>query len=236
MAKSIFIVGTDTDVGKTFVASGISYMLNQMGYKACCFKPVQSGGVMVDGKFVSADIDYSINVSGVSGDHSDYNSYCFKEEVSPHLAAELENVTIDMKNIVHVYKQLTISHDYVIVEGAGGVIVPLVRNNLYVHDLIKALDIPVAIVCKTGVGTINHTALTVDFLKNKGIDIKGLIFNGYTDSFYENDNLSILKDLTELPVLSVLNKLDKANSDNFINLAQCQYKKDFNMGSIMDMF
>ncbi len=237
MSKSIFVVGTDTDVGKTFVAAGLAYILNQNGHNTCYYKPVQSGGVMTDNKFISSDAKFAQDIlKSSSADQSIHNTYCFKNEVSPHLAAEAEDVKIDMNLIANDYKTLTNSYDYVIVEGAGGVIVPLERNRIYIYNLIQTLDIPVVIVCKAGVGTINHTALTVNFLRQQGIEIKGLIVNGYTGSFYENDNLSILKDLTDLPVISVINDVGKANSDSFILQAQQEYKKNLIYDSILDIF
>lgn len=200
MGRGIFIVGTDTDAGKTFATAGLTYALKQNKKDVIPYKPVQSGG-NGDTKFYKkmADLDYSIE---------DMNTYTFKGAVSPHLACKLENKKINKEHILNHYKRLINSHDYVIVEGAGGIVVPLVDNEYYVYNLIKDLNLEVVIVARAGVGTINHTVLTNEFLKKHGIKVKGIIINQYNNKFYEDDNIKQIKELTNLEIIYKFNKVE----------------------------
>ena len=200
MGRGIFIIGTDTDAGKTFVTAGLTYALKQNKKDVIPYKPVQSGG-NEDTRFYKemADLDYSIE---------EMNTYTLKEAVSPHLACKLENKKINKELILNHYKKLINSHDYVIVEGAGGIVVPLVDKEYYIYDLIKDLNLEVVIVARAGVGTINHTVLTNEFLKTQGIKAKGIIINQYNNKFYEDDNIKQIKELTNLEIIHKFNKIE----------------------------
>lgn len=200
MGKGIFIIGTDTDAGKTFVTTGLAYVLKQNNKNAIPYKPVQSGG-NGDTKFYKkmANLDYIME---------EMNTYTLKEAVSPHLACNLENKKIDKELIISHYKKLINSYDYVIVEGAGGIVVPLVDNKYYVYNLIKDLNLDVVIVARAGVGTINHTVLTNEFLKSQNIKAKGIIINQYNNKFYEDDNINQIEELTNLNIIHKFNKLE----------------------------
>lgn len=215
MGKGIFIIGTDTDVGKTFVNGGITYKLKQDGYKVISYKPIQSGGT------IPQDCKYVKEVCDLNNPYEEMNSYCLKEEVSPHLAARMENISIDKEKIVNHYKDLIDKYDYVIVEGAGGIVVPLIENEYFVYDLIKDLDIDVVIVARAGVGTINHTVLTNEFLKQKSIKAKGIIINQYDEKFYEDDNITAIENLTQLQVVGKLSKISNFTKENIVE----EYKK-----------
>ncbi len=236
MAKGLFVIGTDTDVGKTFVTAGITYILRKHNFNACSFKPVQSGGIVKDNKVLSGDIEFVKDITEINETNTMMNSYCLKEAVSPHIAAEIENVTIDKNKILEDYKKLQEKYDYVIVEGAGGIIVPLIRGKYYIYDLVKDLDIPVIIVARAGVGTINHTALTVDFIKRLGIEIKGLIINGYSNSFYEDDNIKVLKNITNVDVISIINKLNIGENEDFISKARVEYDNSLEIKKVLNLF
>ena len=215
MGKGIFIIGTDTDVGKTFVNGGITYKLKQDSYKVISYKPIQSGGT------IPQDCKYVKEVCDLNNPYEEMNSYCLKEEVSPHLAARMESISIDKEKIVNHYKDLIDKYDYVIVEGAGGIVVPLIENEYFVYDLIKDLDIDVVIVARAGVVTINHTVLTNEFLKQKDIKAKGIIINQYNEKFYEDDNIEAIENLTKLQVVGKLSKIHDFTKENIIE----EYKK-----------
>jgi len=236
LAKGLFVIGTDTDVGKTFVTAGITYILRKHNFNACSFKTVQSGGIVKDNKVLSGDIEFVKDITEINETNTMMNSYCLKEAVSPHIAAEIENVTIDKNKILEDYKKLQEKYDYVIVEGAGGIIVPLIRGKYYIYDLVKDLDIPVIIVARAGVGTINHTALTVDFIKRLGIEIKGLIINGYSNSFYEDDNIKVLKNITNVDVISIINKLNIGENEDFISKARVEYDNSLEIKKVLNLF
>ncbi|KXG78643.1 dethiobiotin synthase [Thermotalea metallivorans] len=207
MAKGIFIVGTDTDVGKTVVTAGLVYLLRKNGYHAASFKAVQSGGIQWEEKLVSSDARFVKEVSQWEEVQENICGYCLKTPVSPHLAARLEGLKLEKSVILEKYQALCNQYDYVIVEGSGGLIVPLINPNYMVHHLVKDLDLPVVVVARTGVGTINHTVLTVKYGQHMGLEVKGIIMNGYTGKIAEKDNMQVIQDLTGVPVIGVINRL-----------------------------
>lgn len=236
LVKKLFVIGTDTDVGKTFVTAGIVEVLRKNNYNACSFKPVQSGGIFRDKKLVPGDVEFVKEVTQIHEDNSMMNSYCLKEAVSPHLAAEMESIKINKHKILNDYEKLKQKYDYIVIEGAGGIIVPLIRDEYYVYDLIKDLDASVVIIARAGVGTINHTALTVNFIKSMKIDIKGLIINGYNNNFYEDDNIEVIKKITGLEVISVLNKVSTGANENFISKAKIEYENSLEIEKVLSLF
>ncbi|WFD11071.1 dethiobiotin synthase [Tepidibacter hydrothermalis] len=235
MNKGVFVLGTDTDVGKTFVTAGINYILRKNNFNAISLKPVQSGGIVKDNKLISGDIEFIKKIAEVKEDYEIMNCYCFKEAVSPHLASEIENVCIDKNRIINHYKKLYEKYDFCIVEGAGGSIVPLIRDEYYIYDLVKDLNIPVVIVTTIGVGTINQTVLTVSFLKSLGIQIRGLIINKYTGTYYEDDNIEVIKSITGLDIIAVINKLDLDGKEGFISKARKEFDKNLHIDKLLNL-
>jgi dethiobiotin synthetase len=159
--RKIFVTAIGTDVGKTVVAAILTEAL-----RADYWKPVQCGNVeATDSDFVRSHIS---NVT--SRIHKE--SYLFKEPVSPHLAAELEG-----KQIVLVDLKLPETQNTVIIEGAGGLLVPL-NSKDFVVDLISYFEAEAVLVVKHYLGSINHTMLSIEALNRRGIKIAGIIFNG----------------------------------------------------------
>ncbi len=233
MGKGIFIIGTDTDVGKTFVTAGLIYKLKENGYNAIAFKPIQSGGILSDDKkaLIPPDIKYIKEICDIEDEYSHMNTYCLKEEVSPHLAAIIENKNISKEKIINHYKSLLANYDYVIVEGAGGIVVPLIDNDYFIYDLIKDLNLDVLIVAKAGVGTINHTTLTAEFLKQKNIKSKGIVINQYNDKFYEKDNIKVISKLTKLDIVHKIKNIEKPTVENI----KSEYR-NLDLGKILNLF
>lgn len=217
MNKGIFIIGTDTDVGKTIVTAGLVYVIRKAGIKACSFKAVESGGILKDGELLSVDTGIVRSVAGldeVSRDIArDMNPYCFKTPVSPHLAASLEKIRINKNDILKAFNRLAGEYSFIVAEGSGGLVVPLIENQYYIYDLIKELDLPIIIVSRTTVGTINHTVLTIEYARKIGLDIKGIIFNGFNGKVYERDNIQVIKEITNVRVLGIINQLDNINNN-----------------------
>lgn len=166
---SIFITGTDTNVGKTLVTTAIAVSLKNSGYSVGVFKPIQTGSFL-DTEFVkSTDKNIITKVS-----------YSFKMPAAPSLAADFEDVVIDIDKILSDYEKLKSECDIVLVEGAGGILVPI-KDDFLMRDLIKAMDLPLLIVARPDLGTINHTLLTIEAAKAKGIKILGIIISNYPD-------------------------------------------------------
>lgn len=191
-----FVLGTDTDVGKTYISSLLYKGLKKIG--CGYFKAIQSGCYFENGKLIAPDV---LEVCKKSDEdyNEDYILYRLKEAVSPHLASEMENINIDIQEIKERYELLKNKNNYLIVEGAGGLLVPLIRDKFYIYDLIKLFNIPVILVCSTRVGAINHTLLTLEALRNRGIEVKGIVFNRVNlSNNYEKDNIEIIKKIGKI--------------------------------------
>ena len=189
--KEYFITAIDTGIGKTYASAFLYKGIKKYGGEY--YKPIQSGCIEKNGKLIAPDIEFVCNFNDEKYDFNK-GTYFFKEEVSPHLASEKENIMIDFKKIKKDLENKKERYNTVIIEGAGGVFVPLVRNKYFIYDLIEYLDIPVIIICGTKVGTINHSLLTIDFLKKKNIKIHGVIFNNVSQEIkeFEKDNMEII--------------------------------------------
>lgn len=176
MHKGIFITGTDTGVGKTYIASGIAAELKKVGVNVGVMKPAETGCKMRDGELIAKDALRLMRASGVRDSLKLVNPYCFRKPLAPSIAAGLDGKLIDLNRIINAYHLLSRRHDFMIVEGAGGIMVPLIQTYTYL-DLAKTLKLPVVIVARAGLGTINHTLLTVSALKSRGVAIAGIVMN-----------------------------------------------------------
>ncbi len=195
--NAIFITATDTNVGKTVTTYALATMLKSQGYDVGVMKPVQCGGT--DAKFLKDRL-------GIS-DALDLINPCYgKEPLSPHVAFRRAGKKVDMKKIKTAFDILCSRHDVVLVEGAGGIMAPL-TNTLFNADLIKTLNIPTIIVSRLGLGTINHTILTINQAKAYGIKIEGLIFsdtNPKSKSLAEKTNPKEIEKITKVKVLGII--------------------------------
>lgn len=176
MHKGIFITGTDTGVGKTFVAAGLIRALKLKGINVCPMKPAETGCRIRNGALFPQDAVTLLKASGAIEPIDTVNPYRLKHPLAPAVAAEIEGVKIDKNKIYAVYRHLSEKHDLIIVEGAGGIMVPVYKKYMFI-DLIKDLNLPLIIVSRPGLGTINHTLLTINAARNRGIDIIGVIIN-----------------------------------------------------------
>jgi dethiobiotin synthetase len=158
----IFVSGTDTGIGKTVVAAALA-----LGLGAVYWKPVQSG--LEDG----GDRDWVRRHAGLPAEQLADEAYRFGLPLSPHLAASAEGVEIDMERLVAPHT----GGRPLVIEGAGGVMVPLNRDCTMV-DLMKQLAVPVLLVGRNTLGTINHTLLSIEHLRRSGLDIFGVVLNG----------------------------------------------------------
>lgn len=231
MGKGIFITGTDTDVGKTYVTGAIAYILNTNGFDVTSYKPVQSGGDKSKEGLIATDAAYVKSISGINDSLYDMNTYCFTDPVSPHIASERDKEAIEPIVIKNRVNQLFTDRDYVLVEGAGGLIVPL-RRNYMVIDLIQDLNIPVLVVARSGVGTINHTVLTINQLRSMNVDIKGIVFNNYTGTYYEEDNINMIKSITGIDNILTLKK----SEDMSIESTRENYRSCFTIDEVLKLF
>jgi len=207
--KGIFVTGTDTGVGKTLVAAGLARLLSNRGVPTGVFKPVASGGkVSADGKLLQKaaklpDLAYPSIVP-----------LHYRQPLAPYVAAWKEGKA-DLSKVEKAYQKAKASCDFLIVEGVGGVQVPIAEK-FYVTDWMKKWDLPVLVVARAGLGTINHTLLTVEALQRRKIKVIGVLVNGYRGkTVSERTNVRALRSLLDIPVFGPLrhNPKYRANLD-----------------------
>ena len=206
MPKGIFITATGTDVGKTYVSALIVKKMRELGYNCGYFKPALSGAEIINNKLVPGDCNYVFKQAGITLDPLNYVSYIYKEAVSPHLAAEIENNPVKLDKILSDFNRIKKEFDYLIVEGAGGICCPFnIKEKLMLPDIIKALNLDIIIVASAALGTINSTLLTVEYAKNHGINVKGIILNNYDENnLMHKDNKKQIETLTKVKVISTV--------------------------------
>ena len=209
MAKlpSLMIIGTDTGVGKSAVTALLVRKYQKEGLRTVPFKPIASGSINKNGEKYWPDNKFL--ASACKADIEDVSMYRFEKPLSPHLAASAENKQVDLSEIARKFEVLKARHDVVIVEGVGGLMVPLNEKD-FLLDLAAALDIPMIIVTHADLGTINHTLLTVNACLDKGINIAGIILNRYSNEPDEVQltNPTELEKLTDLPILGLVPEIN----------------------------
>lgn len=208
MAKAIFITATGTDVGKTYISALILKRMRELGLNCGYYKPAMSG--IEKGKL--SDVEYVFKISELKGNPMDFVSYPFTEALSPHLAAKRTGISINIDKIKTDFNKICKNCDYILVEGAGGITCPfnLDGQKLLLTDVIKALDLDILIIADAALGTINSTLLTVEYAKQKGINIQGIILNNYDeDDFMHVDNKEQIENLTGIKVISTVKKSEK---------------------------
>jgi dethiobiotin synthetase len=219
MAKGIFITGTDTGVGKTVIAAGIIRALARKGVKAGAMKPIETGCDRRQGDLIPADGMFLREIAGMAEPVELVAPLLFSHPLAPMVASELEGKSVDIDSIIRARNTLMTKYEFLVVEGAGGIMVPLKesggsrfagRNDLspfLMADLIKAFDFPAVVVARAGLGTINHSLLTVIHALREGIEVRGLIINTSSpagDAIAERTNPDVLKRLCPVPVLGVV--------------------------------
>ncbi len=191
----LIVCGTDTDIGKTVISS-----LLVQGLNAIYWKPIQSG--LDEG----GDTARVSNLLSLPPSRCLPETYKFKAAVSPHWAAEKENRLIEPSKI-----KLPIISQNLIIETAGGVLVPLTRNFLQI-DLIQKWNLPIILVAKSGLGTLNHTLLTIEALRKREVPILGIVLNGEL----HEDNPKTLEQLANIPIIAQLPHLNTLSAKNLL--------------------
>ncbi len=215
MGRGVFITGTDTGVGKTVIAGAIVRVLKRKGLKVGVMKPVETGcsregDVLIpsDGEFLRymADLDISIN---------EITPYRFEAPVAPLVASEIEGRYIDPEVIFRAYKRFSREYDFVVVEGIGGLMVP-VKEDLFVADLVGYIGIPLLVVSVNRLGTLNHTFLTVESALSRGLDLRGVVINETAQGgdISVDSNISVIKRLINVPVVGTFPYIENLTREN----------------------
>jgi dethiobiotin synthetase len=176
MKQAFFITGTDTGVGKTYVACKLIQQYVAQGYKVVGMKPVAAGEDFVNGEWVNDDVLKLEAVSNVKAPRALTNPYSFKQAIAPHIAAELAGVEIDLDKIKRAFDELSQLADIVIVEGAGGFLVPI-NHQKTLANLAVICNIPLILVVGIKLGCINHTLLTIEAIKARNCEFYGWVAN-----------------------------------------------------------
>lgn len=212
--NALFITGTGTDVGKTVISSLLLGFLLRKGLKAGYQKWVSTGGEM------PGDLLYCFNNNKLPFREQDIDKhvmYRFSMAASPHLAAEREAREFDADRVKKNFYHYALEKDFVLVEGVGGVMVPL-RRDLLLADFLVMFQMPVLVVAKSGLGTINHTLLTLESLKRRGVYVLGIIFSDEQEDM-DHDDLLIsdnMRTIAEMGEVDVFGRL--AHLSNYVEL------------------
>ncbi|MBF0384803.1 MAG: adenosylmethionine--8-amino-7-oxononanoate transaminase [Candidatus Omnitrophica bacterium] len=217
MKKGYFITATDTGVGKTVVTTVLGVLLKSRGFKVGIMKPVQCAG---------GDALFLKKMLGCEDELATINPYFLKEPLSPHLAMKRERLDFDIGKVIQAYRILQDKYDIVLVEGAGGISVPL-KDNYLIADLIREMGLDIIIVSRLGLGTINHTLLTITQARECGLNIKGVIFNKTRlgrNGLAEKTNPQEIARFGKVKVLGNISYLKKINPQSIIK--SCSGKVD----------
>jgi dethiobiotin synthetase len=201
MKQAYFVTGTDTDVGKTYVACKLIRDFIAQGYKVVGMKPVAAGCEIVNGEWVNADVLKLTQASNVVAPRELVNPYSFKEPIAPHIAAEKTGVEIEIEVIKRAFDVLATMADIVIIEGAGGFLVPI-NNRQSMADLAMALNVPIILVVGMKLGCINHALLTVEAIKARQLVLYGWVANEIDRKMLASDeNMISLSQCIQQPKL-----------------------------------
>ena len=208
--KGFFVTGTDTGIGKTIVSASLAIALKQ-SEKICYWKPIQTG--------IEEDNDTETvrNLANLSNEEIFDEGFRLEKPFSPHLSARLANVQLTIGKVLRFLENAD-SERFFIVEGAGGVLVPLNDYEMMI-DLMKALNLPVIVVARSGLGTINHTCLTLEMLRNRGLEIFGVIMSGEPNT----ENRQAIEYFGNTKVLAEMPKFETLSSETLVAWSKENY-------------
>jgi dethiobiotin synthetase len=174
--KGLFVAGTDTGVGKTFVAAGLARCLKDRGFAPGVLKPVETGCSLRRGKRIPRDGSFLKYMAGAPEPIEEIVPYRLAAPLAPQVAAEREGIRIQTRRLQGAFRAISSRHPFTLVEGAGGILVPVTRRTTMV-DLMKQFRLPVLLVSRIGLGTLNHTLLTLFYMTQHKIPVAGIVFN-----------------------------------------------------------
>ena len=204
MSRGFFITGTDTDVGKTSIALGLMYALQQQGMRVAAMKPVSAGCELTAEGLRNEDARLLLQQSSMPLPYERVNPYAFEPAIAPHIAAAESGIEMQLAPLVEAYKSIAAQADVVIVEGAGGWLVPL-NERQTLADFAGELHLPVIIIVGMRLGCLNHALLTEQAIKARGLKPAGWVANQLCAVMpYFEDNLAYLQSHLEAPLLGIV--------------------------------
>jgi len=226
--KSIFITGTDTDVGKTYITAGLTVTLRKMGKDVGVMKPFAAGNAQKNG-FKSEDVEILLNAAQVNDPENLVNPQFFSIPASPYTAWKKLKTKPKIPTILKSFRKLSNLHEMLLVEGMGGVMTPILKN-YHVTNLIKEMKIPTIIVTRSKVGTVNHTLMTVKMCEKYKIPIKGIIINNFDKGYPINQLKNDLQNLTGVKILGSIPFLKDLSDASLYRI----FKKNIDLKSILE--
>jgi dethiobiotin synthetase len=216
MGAGIFITGTDTGVGKTLFAASLAASLRERGYRVGVMKPVETGCVEREGMLFPDDAARLKAASGCSEAIETICPYRFAEPLAPSVAAERAGRMVDIDHLLAVYQSISAAHDVTLVEGAGGLMVPLLPSYTYA-DLARVLKLPLLAVAANRLGMINHLLLSLEHASCKGLQVLGYVLNRVSNetSVAAETNREAMLGLTAVPCLGDFPFVTAAENQTF---------------------
>ena len=206
MSKALFITGTGTDTGKTYVTGLIVKKLQEAQKNPAYYKAAMSGNDRrPDGTLIPGDALAVQTMSGIDQSLTSMCPYVYEHAYSPHLASRLEGNPVVMDIVKHGFADVAADYDYVTVEGSGGILCPICFDEarIQLEDVVKELHLSSILIADAGLGTINSVVLTAEYMKTHGLPLKGIIFNHYhPGDVMEDDNIFMCEHMTGLPTLA----------------------------------
>ena len=206
MSKALFVTGTGTDTGKTYVTGLIVKKLQEAKKNPAYYKAAMSGNDRrPDGTLIPGDALAVQTMSGIDQSLTSMCPYVYEHAYSPHLASRLEGNPVVMDVVAHGFADVTAIYDYVTVEGSGGILCPICFDEarIQLEDVVKELHLSNILIADAGLGTINSVVLTAEYMKTHGLPLKGIIFNHYhPGDVMEDDNIFMCEHMTGLPTLA----------------------------------
>lgn len=206
MSRALFITGTGTDIGKTYVTGLIVKKLAENGKNPGYYKAAMSGNERrQDGSLIPGDALFVQQCSGITQPLEEMCPYVYENAYSPHLASRIEGNPVMMNVVKQGFYSVMGKYDYVTVEGSGGILCPICfdEEKIQLEDIVKELNLSSVIIADAGLGTINSVVLTVEYMKAKHMEVKGIIFNHFhPGNVMEEDNIFMCEYMTGLPTLA----------------------------------
>ena len=206
MSKGLFITGTGTDLGKTYIAGLIVKKLADAKQSAAYYKAAMSGNDRrADGSLIPGDALFVQKTAGISQPLEEMCPYVYEHAYSPHLASRIEGHPVQMDVVKAGYYKVCSAYDFVTMEGSGGILCPICFDEakIQLEDVIRELHLASILIADAGLGTINSVVLTVEYMKAKNLPVKGIIYNHYHgNDVMEDDNIFMCEYMTGLPTLA----------------------------------
>lgn len=227
MGHKLFVTGTGTDIGKTYVTGLIVKELARHGKNPGYYKAAMSGNARrEDGSLIPGDAVFVQKASGIRQPLEEMCPYVYENAYSPHLASRLEGNPVSMDVVKQGFYDVCKKYDYVTVEGSGGILCPICFDEarIQLEDIVRELELPSVIVADAGLGTINSVVLTAEYMKAKELPVKGVIFNHFhPGNIMEEDNIFMCEYMTGLPTLATV-KAEDNSLDMDIDVLTSLYK------------